>query len=66
MELAGVVTDRDIMMRAIAKNKDLSKTPVTEVMNKEIIYCDEDDILQRAVYLMSKYRLRRMSAVHFN
>lgn len=56
----GVITDRDIMMRVVAKNKDLSKTPITEVMSKDPIFCEEDGFLQQAVYRMNQHNMRRI------
>lgn len=56
----GVVTDRDIMMRASLKGKDLSKVPVKDVMTRETIFCHQRDILQRAIYMMNKYNVKRM------
>lgn len=58
--VVGVITDRDIMVRAVAWNKDLSQLPVTEIMSRNVVFCNEDDILQCAIYLMNKKGLRRI------
>ncbi len=42
--LVGVITDRDIAIRAVAQGKS-PETPVSEVMSKEVLYCFEDEDL---------------------
>ncbi|AJC49029.1 CBS domain-containing protein [Allofrancisella guangzhouensis] len=58
--IKGVITDRDIIVRAIAKNKDLNKTQITEIMSKNPIFCEEDDSLQQAVSQMTRHSIRRV------
>ncbi|HEV2614965.1 MAG TPA: CBS domain-containing protein [Gammaproteobacteria bacterium] len=58
--VVGVITDRDILVRAVALNKDLSKLPITDIMSRNVIVCNEDDILQCALYLMNKHGIRRI------
>ena len=41
--LAGVITDRDIIVRAIAKGSDPAIVMVREVMTPEVLWCFEDD-----------------------
>ena len=40
--LAGMITDRDIVVRAVAEGKDPRTTRVREAMTEEIIYGFED------------------------
>ncbi len=42
-QLIGMITDRDITVRAVAAALDLRSTKVREVMTTEIIYCFEDE-----------------------
>lgn len=56
----GVVTDRDIMLRAVAKNKDLEKLPASEIMSNDIVFCEENGFLQQAVYQMNEHGMRRV------
>jgi CBS domain-containing protein len=48
-ELIGMVTDRDIVARAVAEN-----TAVSTVMSQGIYYCFEDDSLEEAARIMTE------------
>jgi CBS domain-containing protein len=58
--LVGMLTDRDITIRATAFGLDPRVTQVREVMTKDVITCLEDQDLQDAMKLMEKHRVRRM------
>jgi CBS domain-containing protein len=58
--LAGIITDRDITIRAIAEGKDAEKTSVRDVMTPKIIYCYEDDDITEAAHLMEENQVRRL------
>lgn len=62
--LVGVVTDRDITIRGVAQRKDPGKTPVKEVMTKEVLYCFEDDDAKKAVKSMEDKRVRRLMVLN--
>ena len=47
--LVGIITDRDITIRATANGCDAQNTPVRDVMTPEIVYCFEDDTVDDAV-----------------
>lgn len=57
--LVGMITDRDIAIRAIAADKG-PKTPIREVMSKEVMYCFEDDELDEVVQNMADIKVRRL------
>jgi CBS domain-containing protein len=43
--LVGMVTDRDIVVRAVAENRSAGNTAVREVMSERVYYCfDNDDV----------------------
>jgi CBS domain-containing protein len=47
--LIGMVTDRDITLRALANGKDISKLTASDVMSKGVTWCrDSDDVNQAA------------------
>lgn len=58
--LIGVVTDRDIAIRAVASGSDPTTTKVTEAMTPELIYCYEDEDVKEAAKLMERYQIRRL------
>src|SRR5919198_5418777 len=57
--LVGMITDRDIAIRAIAADKG-PKTPIREVMSKEVMYCFEDDELDEVAENMADIKVRRL------
>jgi CBS domain-containing protein len=58
--LKGLLTDRDITIRATANGRDPSKTKVNEVMSTDIAYCLEDQEVDEAVILMEARQIRRL------
>jgi CBS domain-containing protein len=61
--LIGMVTDRDIVVRAIAEDRSPGDTTVREVMSEGVCYCFEDDNVARAAEVMAKYQVRRLPVV---
>ena len=62
-QLAGLVTDRDIVIRAIAKGKDPPGMPVREVASRELVTVHADDNLSDALKLMASQQVRRLPVV---
>jgi CBS domain-containing protein len=60
----GMLTDRDITIRATAEERDPTKTHVHEVMTQELVYCFEDQEVSEAAKLMQERQIRRDVAVH--
>ena len=58
--LVGMITDRDITIRAVAEGRDPSKTPVNAVMTPEVVYCYEDQTIDDAVKVMEEQQIRRL------
>jgi CBS domain-containing protein len=59
--LVGIVTDRDIVVRAVAKGKDLSGMPAAEVSSRELVTVNPDDDLSDALKLMAQNQVRRLA-----
>ena len=57
--LIGMVTDRDITVRATAAGRG-PDTPVRDVMTDEILYCFDDDDIEAVALKMSDRQVRRM------
>ena len=62
--LVGMVTDRDLAVRALAAGKDPSKTKLREVMSGEPRYVFEDDPVERAAASMAEQQVRRMPVLN--
>ena len=62
-QLAGVVTDRDIVIRAIAEGKDPRGMPVREVASRELVTVNADEDLSSALHLMASQQVRRLPVV---
>ena len=62
--LVGMITDRDIAIRAVAEGKG-PDTPVREVMSTEtVLYCYEDEELDHVAKNMSEQQVRRLPVVN--
>jgi CBS domain-containing protein len=58
--LVGIITDRDIAIRAVAEGDDPDVTPVSAVMTPKIIYCYEDQDVDEAAHMMEGNQVRRL------
>jgi len=61
--LVGMITDRDIAIRAVAAGKG-PKTPVRDVMSPEVKYCFEDEDLDRVTHNMADIQIRRLPVLN--
>ena len=59
----GIVTDRDIAIRAVAEGRDPSSTPVSEVATTDVTTLSADDSIEDAVRLMREKDVRRLPVV---
>jgi CBS domain-containing protein len=57
--LVGFITDRDIVVRALADNGG-PDSPVTEAMSEKILYCFEDDTVESVAKNMAHNQVRRL------
>jgi len=58
--LQGILTDRDITIRATAHGRDPKKTKVSDVMSTDLAYCLEEQEVEEAVSLMEARQIRRI------
>ncbi|HSS28478.1 MAG TPA: YqgE/AlgH family protein [Usitatibacter sp.] len=61
--LVGMITDRDIAIRAVARGK-AHDTPVREVMSHEVLYCYEDEDIDDVGRNMADQQVRRLPVVN--
>ncbi|MGO9173026.1 MAG: CBS domain-containing protein [Rhodomicrobium sp.] len=62
--LIGMVTDRDIVCRAVAKGGDLAKMTARDVMTAGITWCREENDIEEALELMQKNKIRRLPVIN--
>ncbi len=59
-QLVGMLTDRDIVLRCVAANRDPEKTSIGSVMSRDIVSVSPYDEVSEALELMSAARVRRL------
>ena len=64
--LVGTITDRDIVIRAIAGGSDPATTTVAKAMTPEMVYCFEDEDIVEAALLMERKQVRRLPVINRN
>lgn len=61
--LVGVVTDRDIVVQAIAKGLDPATTPVTDIANTNVVTVESSAPASEVAALMAEHQVRRLPVV---
>ena len=62
-KLTGIVTDRDIVIQAVAEGKNPSGMPVREVASRDLVTIGQDEDLSEALRLMASHQVRRIPVV---
>jgi len=65
-KLVGMVTDRDLALRIVAKGRAPRSMKAEDVMTREVVTCQAGDKLRRALDAMSEHQLRRIPVVDSN
>lgn len=58
--ICGILTDRDILLRTVACNKDTNTTKVSDIMSTNVCTCKAEDDMVNAENKMSNYQIRRL------
>ncbi len=58
--LIGMITDRDIIVRAVADGQDCFEGKVRDVMSMDVAFCREEDDITVATRLMREKQVRRL------
>jgi predicted transcriptional regulator len=58
--LEGMITDRDIVIRAVAEGVDITSAQVRDYMTSDVFYCSESDTLAQAAEQMRKNDVSRL------
>jgi CBS domain-containing protein len=61
--LKGMVTDRDIVVKALAAGKDPASTRAGEFAQGEAVTIGADDSISETLQVMSKYQVRRLPVI---
>lgn len=61
--LVGMITDRDIAVRAIASGKG-PDTPVSDIMTSEVKYCFDDEDTDHVLHNLGNQQIRRLPVVN--
>jgi CBS domain-containing protein len=63
-KLVGMLTDRDIVVRAIAEGRDPSATKVSDIVERtEVVTIGADDSLEEALRTMKEHGVRRLPVI---
>ena len=62
-KLRGIVTDRDLVVRCLAAERDPGSTPVGEICSEKLVTLTPGDDFQEAVQLMNDNAVRRLPVV---
>jgi CBS domain-containing protein len=61
--LVGMVTDRDIVLRAVAQGCAADRTPLSQVMSEHVRWCYEDQPVEEVAAQMRRTQIRRLPVV---
>ena len=59
-DVVGMITDRDITVRAVAHGLDPKVSKVVDAMTERVVVCKEEDDVQTAAELMAEHKIRRL------
>ena len=64
--LVGIITDRDIILRGVACDKDVKTTSASDIMTCNVCTCNQEDDIYDAELKMAKNQIRRIPVVDNN
>jgi CBS domain-containing protein len=62
-KLVGIVTDRDILVKVVAKAKDVTKVTIGEIMTKEVIVIEPDLEIEKAAEVMVENKIKKLPVI---
>lgn len=60
-EISGVLTDRDMIVRAFSKGLNPNETKLKDVMTKEVVWCRDSDDVEKVAEIMCEKQLNRLA-----
>ena len=64
--LIGMVTDRDIVVRAVAEGGAIDQATARQVMSGKVLYCRDEDSVTSALKNMAENQVRRLPVIDRN
>ncbi|MFN3219106.1 MAG: CBS domain-containing protein [Acidimicrobiales bacterium] len=61
--ISGILTDRDLVVRAIAESRDLGTTAVADICSSDVVTVNPSDEVGTAIQLMREHSIRRIPVV---
>jgi CBS domain-containing protein len=62
----GILTERDILKRIVAEDKDSRKTKVKEIMSRPLVTIEPSTDLEKAAQLMFEKKIKNLPVIHEN
>ncbi|HHV65889.1 MAG TPA: CBS domain-containing protein [Peptococcaceae bacterium] len=59
-KVVGIITDRDIVLRVLAENKDYNKVTAGEIMTADPVCINEKEDVDTAAEMMAEYQVKRL------
>lgn len=64
--VVGLVTDRDLILRSIACDKNIQTTMLSDIMTCNVCSCNQEDDVEKAQMSMSNNQIRRLPVINNN
>jgi CBS domain-containing protein len=61
--IVGIITERDLVRRALAKGGGMTRTKVKNIMSSPLVVVDPDASVEEAARVMAKHKVRRLPVV---
>lgn len=61
--IKGIITDRDIVIRAISEGKDINQVTAEQVMTADPVVIESSEPIDRAANMMYEYQIKRLPVV---
>jgi CBS domain-containing protein len=65
-KIVGIVTERDLVRRALSKGGNTSRTKVKDIMSSPLIVIDPETSVEEAAEVMARHKVRRLPVVGAN
>jgi len=63
-KVQGLITDRDIVLRAVSADKDVTRTKVGEIVTKSVVTCRDQDDIETAAQQIADRKVNRLLVIN--